>query len=202
MQISGKEGRESFELSRNSWTLELPEQICWTSPFTCSLHIPVSRVSLCGLLLLCLAKILGSDPREWSWLLQVGCGPWRGAGGVRELTNYSSLQYGGEGCPQHSFGALTGHLSKHLLTWARWTAMGVLCLNLLLLHFAAEISGSKADLLQSLSAFSAMISLWLQTSVTWPICFNTDNFYYLSEKSGCALMLYLLHTHFQALGMP
>lgn len=196
MQFSGKEGRGSFELSRNAWTLGLPEQICWTTPFTCYLHIPVSKVSLHGLLLIRLARILGRDPREWSWLLQVGCGPLRGAGGVGELTNYSSLQHAGEGCSQLSeFGALTGHLPKHLLTWLSSHGSS-------LSHFAAGITGSKAALLWSLSVFSAMISLWLQTSVTWPVCFNKDNFYYLGEKSGCACMLYLLHTHFQALVMP
>ena len=80
--------------------------------------------------------------------------------------------------------------------------MRVFHFNLLELHFAAEIGGSKAALSWSLSAFSVMTSLRLQTSATWPVSFNKDNFYYLTEKPGCAGMLCLLHTHFQALVMP
>lgn len=38
-----------------------------------------------------------------------------------------------------SFGALTGHLPKHLLTWARWAVMGVLCLILLLRSVGAKL---------------------------------------------------------------
>lgn len=38
-----------------------------------------------------------------------------------------------------SFGALTGHLPKHLLAWARWAVMGVLCLILLLGSVGAKL---------------------------------------------------------------
>lgn len=80
--------------------------------------------------------------------------------------------------------------------------MWVFHFHLLELHFAAEVSGSKAALSWSLSAFSVRISLRLQTSATWPVRFNKDNFYCLTEKAGCAGMSCLLHTHFQALVMP
>lgn len=203
MQFSGKEGRGSFELSRNFWTLRLLNRfveqlhlhaIC-TFLFQKSAYMDCSWYALPKYL----GVIQGNDLDCCRWVVD----PWEvlEVSGSSLITAHYSVE-GKDVLSTVSFGALAGHLSQHLLTRAGWTAVGVLCLNLLLLHFAAEISGSKAALLWSLSVFSAMISLWLQTSVTWPVCFNKDNFYYLSEKSGCACMLYLLHTHFQALVMP
>lgn len=90
--------REGRERHLRAQTKGLLEQICWTTPFAWCLRIPVSKVSLRGSLQVRLAKILGTDPREWSWPLRVGYGPPRGAGGVREFTNYGSLRVVGEGC--------------------------------------------------------------------------------------------------------
>lgn len=73
--LLGRKGEEFASARRSLWTRGLLEQIRWTTPFTWCLHIPVSKVSLRGSLQIRLAKIVGTYPREWSWLLQVGYGP-------------------------------------------------------------------------------------------------------------------------------
>lgn len=95
--LPGRKGEESASTAevcepRGCW------RSCCTTQFTRCWSIPVSKVSLGGFALpKSLGRGQGNDLDCCRWVID----PLRGAWGVGEFTNYSSLRLLGEGCSQH-----------------------------------------------------------------------------------------------------